>query len=141
MNDYLLKENILDTQTVIQLRSSVGWDSLSEPTLTKALSHSIFFASIWYQGEAVAMGRIVGDGYQYFYLQDMIVDPAHQKQGLCQRITEHLISQVKSIAEPGAFFGLMAAANVASVYKKYGFVERPLHIPGMVMPINEVILN
>ena len=136
MNDYLLKENILDTQTVIQLRTSVGWDSLSEPTLTKALSNSIFFASIWHQGQAVAMGRIVGDGHQYFYLQDMIVDPAHQKLGLCQRITEHLVSKVKSIAEPGAFFGLMAAANVASVYQKHGFVERPAHMPGMVMPID-----
>jgi GNAT superfamily N-acetyltransferase len=135
MNDYLLKENILDTQTVIQLRTAVGWDSLSEPTLTKALSNSIFFASIWHQGKAVAMGRIVGDGYQYFYLQDMIVDPAHQKLGLCQRITEHLISQVKSIAEPGAFFGLMAAANVGAVYQKYGFVERPTNMPGMVLPI------
>ncbi|MFT7682453.1 MAG: hypothetical protein ACI935_001928, partial [Moritella dasanensis] len=47
MNDYLLKEHILDSQTVIRLRASVGWDSLSEPTLTKALSNSIFFASIW----------------------------------------------------------------------------------------------
>ena len=135
MNDYQLKEHILDSQTVIQLRASVGWDSLSESTLTKALSHSIFFASIWYQGKAVAMGRIVGDGHQYFYLQDMIVDPAYQKNGLCQRITEHLVSKVKNIAEPGAFFGLMAAANVASVYQKYGFVERPANMPGMVMPI------
>ncbi len=135
MNDYLLKENILDTQTVIQLRTAVGWDSLSEPTLTKALSNSIFFASIWHQGKAVAMGRIVGDGYQYFYLQDMIVIPKYQKLGLCQRITEHLVSQVRSVAEPGAFFGLMAAANVGTVYQKYGFVERPVNMPGMSLPI------
>ncbi len=135
MNDFLLKDNILDTQTVIQLRSSVGWDSLSEPTLSKALSNSIFFASIWHQGQAVAMGRIVGDGHQYFYLQDMIVNPTHQKMGLCQRITEHLVNQVKSIAEPGAFFGLMAAEDVSSVYKKHGFIERPINMPGMVMPI------
>jgi GNAT superfamily N-acetyltransferase len=135
MTDYLLKENILDTQTVIQLRASVGWDSLSEPTLTKALSNSIFFASIWHEGQAIAMGRIVGDGYQYFYLQDMIVTPAHQKLGLSQRITEHLVSQVKSIAEPGAFLGLMAAANAAGVYQKQGFIERPTNMPGMFMPI------
>tara|TARA_R110001583_G_scaffold8952_2_gene42224 strand:- start:38 stop:445 length:408 start_codon:yes stop_codon:yes gene_type:complete len=135
MNDYLLKEHILETQTVIKLRASVGWDSLSENTLTKALSHSIFFASIWHHGEAVAMARVVGDGYQYFYLQDMIVNPKHQKQGLCQRLTEHLVSQVKSVAEPGAFLGLMAAKNVAGVYQKLGFVERPADMPGMVMPI------
>ncbi len=136
MDDYLLKEHILDTQAVIQLRSSVGWDSLSEPTLSNALSRSIFFASIWHNNQPVAMGRIVGDGYQYFYLQDIIVDPAHQKLGLCQRITEHLVTQVKSIAEPGAFFGLMAAANVSKVYQKYGFIERPANMPGMFMPIN-----
>ena len=135
MNDYLLKETILDTPTVIQLRSSVGWDSLSEPTLTKALSHSIFFASIFHQGQAVAMGRIVGDGHQYFYLQDIIVHPTHQKLGLSLLIIEHLISQVKKIAEPGAFFGLMAAQNVAGIYQKYGFFERPANMPGMVMPI------
>lgn len=135
MNDYLLKQDILDSQTVIQLRASVGWDSLSEPTLTKALANSIFFASIWHNNKAVAMGRIVGDGHQYFYLQDMIVNPKHQQQGLCQRITEHLISKVKNIAEPGAFFGLMAASNVASVYQKFGFIERPANMPGMVLPL------
>jgi predicted GNAT family N-acyltransferase len=135
MNDYLLKEHILDTDTVIKLRTSVGWGSLSEQTLTKALSHSIFFASIWYQDQAIGMARIVGDGHQYFYLQDMIINPAHQKKGLCQRLTQHLISKVKSIAEPGAFFGLMAAENVAGVYQKYGFVKRPANMPGMVMPI------
>jgi hypothetical protein len=136
MIDYLLKEHILDTHTVIKLRASVGWESLSEPTLTKALANSIFFASIWHQDEPVAMGRIVGDGHQYFYLQDIIVNPAHQSLGLCQRITEHLVSQVKNIAEPGAFFGLMAAKNVAGVYQKFGFVERPSNMPGMVMTIN-----
>ena len=135
MNDYLLQEHILDSQTVIQLRSSVGWDSLSEPTLAKALSNSIFFACICHQGQAVAMGRIVGDGHQYFYLQDIIVHPDHQKLGLCQRITEHLVSKVKGIAEPGAFFGLMAAENVAGIYQKQGFVKRPDNMPGMVMPI------
>lgn len=135
MNDYLLQEHILDSQTVIQLRASVGWSSLSEPTLTKALSHSIFFASIWHQGQAVAMARIVGDGHQYFYLQDMIVHPDYQKLGLSQRITEHLVNKVKSIAEPGAFFGLMAAENAAGVYQKQGFVERPTNMPGMFMPL------
>ncbi len=30
----------------------------------------------------------------------------------------------------------MAAADVAGVYKKYGFIERPVNMPGMVMPIN-----
>jgi len=135
MNDYLLKENILDSQSVIQLRSSVGWDSLTEPTLAKALTNSIFFASIWYKNKAVAMGRIVGDGHQYFYLQDMIVNPDHQRQGLCQRITENLISRVKDIAEPGAFFGLMAATDVASIYQKHGFIQRPSNMPGMFMPI------
>lgn len=136
MNDYLLQENILDSKTVIQLRASVGWDSLSEPTISKALSNSIFFASISHQGQAVAMARIVGDGHQYFYLQDMIVNPAHQKLGLCQQLTEHLISKVKDVAEPGAFFGLMAAKNVASVYEKHGFIERPDNMPGMFMPID-----
>jgi len=29
----------------------------------------------------------------------------------------------------------MAAANVGAVYQKYGFVERPTNMPGMVLPI------
>ena len=136
MTAYTLKENILDSQTVIRLRTSVGWDSLSEQTMTKALNNSIFFTSIWHQEKAIAMARVVGDGHQYFYLQDMIVDPAYQKLGLCHRMTEHLVNKVKSVAEPGAFFGLMAAANVSVVYQKLGFIERPQNMPGMVLPIN-----
>ena len=135
LNDYILKETILDAQSVLKLRASVGWKSFSEQTITNAVANSIFFASIWHNDEAVAMARVVGDGYQYFYLQDMIVNPAHQNKGLCTQLTEHLIAKVKSVAVPGSSFGLVAAPNKAAVYEKFGFVERPPSMPAMMLPL------
>ena len=133
MSKYQLKEKVLDATEVIALRNSAGWHNLSKEKLQKALDKSVFFASIYFNNEPVAMGRIIGDGYQYFYLQDVIVLPEHQKNGLGWLITENLVNRVKAIAEGGEFFGLMAAEGVAPFYERFGFQYRTDEMPGMGM--------
>ncbi|MFO1372564.1 MAG: GNAT family N-acetyltransferase [Candidatus Competibacteraceae bacterium] len=130
---YQLIEQLPSVDDYRRLREVVGWHNLSTKATAASLAGSVLSVCVLLEKETVAMGRVVGDGHFYFYLQDVIVHPAHRNRGIGKQITEHLVRRIKATAEPGAFFGLMAAANVAALYEKFGFQPRTADMPGMSM--------
>src|SRR4051794_7373703 len=79
----------------------------------------------------VGMGRIVGDGGVYLYLQDVIVLERWRNNGIGTRITEALLDRVRELGGPGTFVGLMAATGAAPFYERFGFQPRRDDRPGM----------
>lgn len=77
-------------------------------------------------------GRPGGGG---LYLQDVIVRPSAQGEGLGRFITDRLMEYVHDVAGPGTFVGLMAARGVESFYRRWGFRPRPEDGPGMELVI------
>jgi GNAT superfamily N-acetyltransferase len=79
------------------------------------------------------MGRVIGDGALAYYIQDIIVLPAFQKQGVGRLIMDDIIRHLKKNCTPNSIVGLMAAKGVTAFYEKYGFIARPdeKHGPGM----------
>jgi len=77
------------------------------------------------------MGRIVGDGGVYLYLQDVIVLERWRNNGIGTRITEALLDRVRELGGPGTFVGLMAATGAAPFYERFGFQPRRDDRPGM----------
>jgi ribosomal protein S18 acetylase RimI-like enzyme len=133
MNSYQWVEQLPSVEDYMRLRRVVGWHNISTTATASSLISSVFSICALLEGEVAGIGRVVGDGHLYFYLQDVIVHPNHRGRGLGNRITQYLVKRVKAIAEPGAFFGLMAAPNVASMYEKFGFQARAAEMPGMSM--------
>jgi GNAT superfamily N-acetyltransferase len=113
------------------LRASVGWHNHSVVAIERSLQSSVYSVCAIDCQEVIGFGRVVGDGYLYFYLQDLMVLPSYQGRGIGYQIAEKIHNHVLSIAQPGAFFGLMAAAGVSSMYEKLGFQCRPPTMPGM----------
>jgi GNAT superfamily N-acetyltransferase len=54
---------------------------------------------------AVGMGRLVGDGVMYFYVQDLAVEPGYQGRGVGQAILDALLGWVRQVAPAPAFIG------------------------------------
>ncbi len=75
----------------------------------------------------------MGDGGIYFYIQDVIVLPEFQGQGVGKRIMDSLMEYLEENANSRAFIGLMAAKGTAGFYMRFGFNERPSEGPGMFM--------
>ena len=73
-------------------------------------------------GEAVGMGRVIGDGGWYFHVIDMAVLPEHQRRGLGANVLEWLLARVRDGAPPGAVVNLLADAPGRALYARYGFV-------------------
>ena len=70
------------------------------------------------------MARVVGDGFTVFYLQDVIVRPPYQHQGIASRMLDAVMSYIAEHACPGAIVGLMSAPGKEGLYERYGFWQR-----------------
>lgn len=113
------------------LRSSTGWEALSDKTVKKGMEGSLFSVCFMVGGKIAGAGRVVGDGAIYFYIQDMIVLPEFQKTGLGDMIMEELESWLRENTNTHSFVGLMAAEGVKEFYTRFGYAERDVTKPGM----------
>lgn len=75
------------------LYQSVGWTSyLRHPDLLKkAYQHSLKAFAAYDRSQLVGCIRAVGDGVSILYIQDLLVHPAYQHQGLGSRLMAEML--------------------------------------------------
>ncbi|MFD3443771.1 GNAT family N-acetyltransferase [Microbacteriaceae bacterium 4G12] len=124
------------------LATSVGWDDHFDwATLPQSLAGSLTGVVVLHAGAPVAMGRLVGDGAHYFYVQDLIVHPDHREEGLGTLVLEELLAWIARTAPSDAFVGLFSSPEAETLYAGHGFgtrdmtgmhrTVRPLRGPGL----------
>ena len=118
------------------LRASAGWSSIDDERIRAALQKDLYTVCIVHLNELVGMGRVIGDGAIYFYIQDVIVLPEHQGNGVGSIIMKNIERFLGGKAKDNAFVGLMAAEGVSAFYKRFGYLERPPRGPGMFKVVN-----
>jgi ribosomal protein S18 acetylase RimI-like enzyme len=133
MEEYKVTERDLTVEEYQRMRGSTYWFKVSDESVRIGMSRSLYSVCVTYNGELIGCGRVVGDGGIYFYLQDIIVWPGHQRKGVGRLIMKHIMNYLKQSARPGDFIGLMAAKGVSKFYERYGFAERAPDVPGMSM--------
>ena len=132
----VLKENVLDVDTYLMLRGKVKWKPLTKEQAKKALENSLYTVVAYENGKPVGMGRVVGDGAVICYVQDLIIRPEVQGEGIGGLILETLKKFVIQEGYEGTtmMFDLMCAKGREEFYKKHGFIARPTEDlgPGMI---------
>lgn len=108
----------------VSLRALIGWGKLELDMAQASLDNSLFHVSAFYKDQLVATGRVVGDGYMYFYIQDVIVHPASQGLGLGAKVMEYIEAYLKKACAKGATVGLFAAKGKEGFYQKFNYLER-----------------
>ncbi|WP_033083246.1 GNAT family N-acetyltransferase [Colwellia psychrerythraea] len=114
----------------LQLRLKVGWGELDVNLAKKSLTNSLFLVTIFHNEQLVGMGRVVGDGAMFFYIQDVIVDPRYHKQGLGTVLMDSIEGYLCSSAQKGSTIGLLAAQGKEHFYARYGYIQRPSNTLG-----------
>lgn len=109
----------------IALRKQAGWGEININIAQKSLENTLYCVCIRQSHALLAMGRVVGDGAMYFYIQDVIVTPTHQGQGVGHQIMLNIEEYLQSAAAQGATIGLLAAKDKEPFYERYGYVSRP----------------
>ena len=104
------------------LAEAVDWiDHFDWASIGSALDASLTAVVAVADGRVVGTARVVGDGVRYFYLQDVMVDPAHSEEGIATQLTTALLRWIDSVAAPKAFVGLFASPDAEGVYDELGF--------------------
>ena len=111
-----LKENTLTPEEFIRLRVDAGAMEVPYAQAEKA----------YHEEKLIGMGRLVGDGSMYWYIQDVAVLPEYQRKGIGSAIVERLISHAQgSLTAPWASIGLTARKGKEPFYEKLGFTRLP----------------
>ncbi|HFI0694020.1 TPA: GNAT family N-acetyltransferase [Streptococcus suis] len=89
----------LDFQAVLDLYDSVGWTNYTDQPamLQKALEHSLFVLAAFDGDRLVGLLRAVGDGYSIVFIQDILVLPTYQRQGIGRQLLEQTIAYFPGI--------------------------------------------
>ena len=94
------KNDTISFEEIFPLYEAVGWTNYTtNPTMLKnALEHSLFLISARDKdGKLIGFLRAVGDGYSIVYIQDIIVLPEYQRQGIGTQLLRQTLEHFKEV--------------------------------------------
>jgi len=133
MVGFVVEKRSPEVSDYLKLRNAVGWDAVPEDVSAVALAKSFFSVCIVVKGEIVGMGRVIGDDGLYLYVQDVMVLPEYQHQGIGSRIMDLITAYLDENLCEEAFVGLKSAPGLECFYERYGFTSKPEDVTGLFM--------
>ena len=129
-----LVDNVLKAEDFVRLRRETGFADIPVEHAKKALANGLINVSAYCGDKLIGMGRLVGDGTMYWYLQEIIVLPEYQKKGVGTRIVNHLINYTRENSKtcPFTTIGGVSAKGKEGFYQKLGFDVIPNGIKKMI---------
>ena len=93
----ITKESSVSIDDVLHLYQAVGWtNSTNQPQmLEQALSHSLATYLARDGEKIVGLVRLVGDGFSSVFVQDLIVLPSYQRQGIGSNLMKEALADYK----------------------------------------------
>jgi len=110
---------------------SVGWSQVNDEAVKGSLDNSLYMVCVYLGEELIGFGRVIGDNGIYYYIQDIMVLPKFQRQGIGRAIMNKIMDFLEKESDPTAFYGLMTAKGYSRFYELYGFQKRDKEAPGM----------
>ena len=97
----LVAGEALDTAQLVALYTAVGWNAYtSDPvSLAKAVAGSSTVAVARDGDELVGLARVLSDGASVAYLQDVLVRPSAQRDGLGRRLVDAALAPYAQVRQ------------------------------------------
>ena len=91
------KQEIVKLEDVLHLYQAVGWTNYTHQPemLEQALSHSLVIYVALDGDAVVGLIRLVGDGFSSVLVQDLIVLPIYQRQGIGSLLMKEALKDYK----------------------------------------------
>ena len=95
----ITKETSVSINDVLHLYQAVGWTNYTNQPqmLEQALSHSLATYLARDGEKIVGLVRLIGDGFSSVFVQDLIVLPTYQRQGIGSTLMKQALSDYKDI--------------------------------------------
>ncbi|MGC3955417.1 MAG: GNAT family N-acetyltransferase [Propionicimonas sp.] len=135
MTQYQLVPEPPSWQDYLMIRSEAGLSPRNREQAIAAVANSWAFCHLRDgAGQAVAMGRVIGDGGWYFHLADIATLPTHQRRGLGGQVMSWLLEQIASRAPDDPYVTLIADPPGQPLYRRFGFVPTDPSIAMVLRP-------
>lgn len=93
----ITKETSVSIDDVLPLYQAVGWTNYTNQPqmLEQSLSHSLATYLARDGEEIVGVVRLIGDGFSSVFVQDLIVLPSYQRQGIGSALMKKALGEFK----------------------------------------------
>lgn len=90
-----------DASEILPLYQSVGWIAYTaQPEVLRAgFENSLLCLGAYEGNELIGLVRVVGDGCTVVLLQDILVHPAHQRQGVGTGLVKTALDRFKDVRQ------------------------------------------
>ena len=91
------KQDVVKLEDVLHLYQAVGWTNYTNQPqmLEQALPHSLAVYLAFDGEKIVGLIRLVGDGFSSVFVQDLIVLPSYQRQGIGSALMKEALEAYK----------------------------------------------
>ena len=91
------KQDVVKLEDVLHLYQAVGWTNYTNQPqmLEQALSHSLVIYLALDGDAVVGLIRLIGDGFSSVFVQDLIVLPTYQRQGIGSALMKQALGDFK----------------------------------------------
>ena len=89
----------LDFAAVLDLYASVSWSNYTNhpQRLEQAFHQSLFVMAAYDEDKLIGLIRAVGDGLTIVFIQDLLVYPHYQRQGIGRSLLEQMLKRFKDV--------------------------------------------
>lgn len=98
--DFSIKEyDTFNEAELLNLYTSVGWTNYtSHPEMLKnAYAHSLKILGAYENEKLVGIIRVVGDGHSVVFIQDLLVYPEYQRQGIGTALLKQILQDYSHV--------------------------------------------
>lgn len=109
-------------EKLMDLYNSVGWTAYTKDlnVMKKLLPGALSYTSAWDGDRLVGLIRTVGDGCSILYIQDLLVHPDYQRQGIGQTLVTQTVAAAENIRQ--IFLSTENTEKTVQFYHSVGFV-------------------
>jgi GNAT superfamily N-acetyltransferase len=93
--------NHIDGRLLHDLYASVGWSAYTQDMdrLVTAFENADFVAGAWIDESLVGLIRVLSDDVSIAYIQDILVRPSHQRQGVGRGLLEAALTRYAHVRQ------------------------------------------
>lgn len=96
---YYKTTSLIPVEQLIDLYASVGWSNYTNrpQQLEQAFHQSFFVMAAYDEDRLVGLIRVVGDGLTIVFIQDLLVYPHYQRQGIGRSLLQKTLERFKDV--------------------------------------------
>lgn len=108
---------------ILRLYTQVGWTAYTEdmPALERGYKNSLYILAAYENDQLLGIIRVVGDGATVILIQDIIVCPERQRQGIGTALLKAVLDRYSAVRQ--IQLTTDNTPETVAFYKSLGFVD------------------